>query len=258
MRADAHYVDQLVAPPTRRLPDDDPRPAVIAPPLTSEAPPAVKAPETVPLDATAIAASLSAVLSCTDLLNEGTPRLARAVAVDMIRAETQRAICALRTSDTLRHGVAQERRLVEPRTIISRVVESVAAETRLRGCRVTTAIDVSDFVKVRVDESSVVTALSSVVLMLVAGLHDLQGARLDLEVTGTAADRVTFVISQESVILPDACLKIANTPGERGTSAMAPLVAMRQVAAAHGGSVSAIRLPHGTQVSLELPTSDVM
>jgi hypothetical protein len=201
-----------------------------------------------------LAKSLSAVLSCTDLLSDGMPRLTRTVAVDMIRAETQRTICALRTAHVLKHGVPLERRLVTPRVILERVAETVAAETRLRGGHVTIAGEALDAARVRVDESCLSAALASVVVMIVAGLQDVQGARLDLKLTNGTSGRVTFAVAQESVILPDSWLKIASGPGEiTATPETAPLVALRQVAEAYAGAVSVTRLPHGTQVSVDLP-----
>jgi hypothetical protein len=206
-----------------------------------------------------LAKSLSAVLSCTDLLSDGMPRLTRTVAVDMIRAETQRTICALRTAHVLKHGVPLERRLVAPRAILERVAETVAAETRLRGGHVTIAGEGLDGARVRVDETCLATALASVVVMIVAGLHDVQGARLDLTSTSNGTSgRVTFAVAQESVILPDSWLKVANGPGEVNiTPETAPLVALRQVAEAYAGTVSVTRLPHGTQVSVDLPAESL-
>jgi hypothetical protein len=200
-----------------------------------------------------LATSLAAVLSCTDLLADGMPRLTRTVALDMIRAETQRAIAALRTSHALKHGVSQERRLAEPRALVDAVREFVTPEARLRGSRLTTTIDVPDSARLRVDTESIVDALSSVVLLLSAGLHDVQGARLEIKATASGADRVTFVIAQESVIVPDAYLKIVTAGAEAAMPVTAPLVALRRVADAHGGTANATRLAHGTQVSLELP-----
>jgi hypothetical protein len=258
MRADAHYVDQLVAPARRAL-DDEARPAAAAPAAPKAAAAVSKASSDLAmLNEDVVATSLSAVMSCTDLLADGMPRLTRSVAVDMIRAETQRAICALRTSHVLKNGAPVERRLIAPRTIVERVAETIAPESRLRGCRVTTTVEVADSIKLRVDEGTLVTALSSAALMLTAGLQELQGARLDLQVASTGANRVLLSLSQESVIVPEACLRIVNTAGEPGSAQTAPLVALRQVAEAYGGSASASRMPHGTQFAIELPAAEIV
>ena len=200
-----------------------------------------------------LAKSLTAVLSCTDLVVDGMPKLTRAVALDMIRAEAQRTICALRSAHVLKHGVPPERRKLDARTVMDRVAETVAPETRLRGSRASVVADAADGLKILADENSLVQALSSVVVMLSVGLHDVQGARLDLKVSSHESGRVTFAIAQESVILPDGYLKTASAPDPISTPETAPLLALRQFADAYGGSVAVTRLPHGTQVSLELP-----
>ena len=249
MRADAHYVDQLEM---RRVSGDDARP-VPAAAQTTAAPPAQSRHEQSPLSEADLARSLSSVLSCTDLLTDGMPRLTRTVALDMIRAETQRAICALRAAAVLKQGISEERRLVSPRAVVERIAEMVGPDARLRGSRVTTAVAADDAVRLRINDDAVTSGVAAVVLMMSAGLDDLHGAKLDLEVTSKESDRVNITIRQESVILPEACLKAANTRGEfAGTPAVAPLVALRQIAEAHAGTLVITRLPHGTQVCVEL------
>jgi hypothetical protein len=256
MRADAHYVDQLVAPGARRAAEDEAR----AVPVTSKTGAATATPPRVELsllNEMELASSLSAVLSCTDLLSDGMPRLTRSVAIDMIRAETQRTICTLRAAHVLRHGVGADRRLLDPPTVLDRVAEVVAAEARLRGSRMTTAAEISGKALLRVDENAVVGTLASVVMMLSAAVRDAHAARLDLNVTGTDG-QVTFAITQDSVILPEACLKMLSAGNDHVTTPeTAPLAALRHVAEAYGGSVTANRLPHGTQVCLTLPIADV-
>ena len=255
MRADAHYVDQLVAPARRVLETDDIKPAAVVTKAAPSTPPSQA--HTSKLNEEALVTSLSAVLSCTDLLADGMPQLTRAVAVNMIRAEAQRAICALRTAHLLQHGIPTEKRLIDPRTVLARVVDVVTPETRLRGCRVSTTVDVPDSVKLRADETTLVHALASAALMLAGGLHDVQGARLDLKVAWDGSSRMLFSLAQEYVILPDACLKIFSTPSDGGSVATAPFVALRDLAAAYGGSATAGRLAHGTQVTLDLPASEL-
>lgn len=252
MRADAHYVDQLVAPAPRRA-DDEARTPLPPPKATATTSPIRT--ESAVLNEEELAKSLSAVLSCTDLVVDGMPRLTRAVALDMIRAEAQRTICALRAAHVLKHGVPAERRKLDARAVMERVVDTVGPETRLRGSRVSVASDAGDALEIRADETGLVMALSSVVVMLSMGLHDVQGARLDLKVSGGDSGRVTFAIAQESVILPDSYLKIASAPDAMGTPETAPLLALRHFADAYGGGVAVTRLPHGTQVSLELPAA---
>ncbi len=253
MRADAHYVDQLEM---RRGSTDDARPLAATAQITA-APPAQPRHDNLILDASDLAKSLTSVLSCTDLLNDAVPRLTRTVAVDMIRAETQRAICALRTAAVLKHGVPEERRVVTPRAVVEGVADTITADARLRGCRVSTAINAADDVKLRINEDCLVAGVSAVVLMMSAALNDVRGAELDVEVSSNTSGRVSIVIRQESVILPEACLKAANARGDvTSTPAVAPLVALRQIAESHGGTLAITRLPHGTQVNVELTADE--
>jgi hypothetical protein len=248
MRADAHYVDQLEM---RRATADDARPLPSTAQATT-APPAQSRHDHFILNESDLAKSLTSVLSCTDLLSDAMPRLTRTVAVDMIRAETQRAICALRTAAVLKHGVPDERRVVSPRAVVARITDTIDADARLRGSRVATAVNTSDDIKLRIHEDCVVDAVSAVVLMMSAGLNDVHGAQLDVEVSTNASGRVSLAIRQESVILPEACLKAAHSRGELANNpSLAPLMALRQIAESHGGSLSITRLPHGTQVSVD-------
>ena len=193
------------------------------------------------------------MLSCTDLLDEGMPQLTRSVAVDMIRAETHRAICALRTAAVLKQGVTEERRVVMPRTVVDRIARMIDADARLRGSRLSKAVTVTDDVTLRINDDAMVNGLSAVALMMSACLNNIHGAQLDVEVGSTASGRVSITIRQESVILPEACLKAANGRGELTSNpTVAPLVALRQIAESHGGSLAITRLPHGTQVTVEL------
>jgi hypothetical protein len=246
-----HEVPCLV----RRLTDDEARSlaAVLQAPIDSPSP---ETRVSDVLDQDQIASSLSAVLSCTDLMGEGTPRLTRDVAVDMIRAETQRAICALRTAQVLTRGVPHASSAVAVGRILAGVVECVSPEVRLRGSQLTTRVDVSDDTMLDVDGPSLIAALSAVVLLLSAGLRDVRGARLDLHVSTPQSGRVTLTIAQQSVILPNATLAITNGDAPAAAPAVAPLVALRQLATHHGGTCAISRLARGTQVSLTLPQSE--
>jgi hypothetical protein len=249
MRADAHYVDQL---DMRRVNTDDARP-VTASAQTHAAPPAPFRHDQPVLNEGELARSLTSVLSCTDLLDEGMPQLTRSVAVDMIRAETQRAICALRTVAVLKQGIGEERRVVMPRVVVDRIAQMIAADARLRGSRLGKAVTATEDVTLRINEDAMVNGLSAVALMMSACLNNTHGAQVDVEVGSTPAGRVSLTIRQESVILPEACLKAANGRGELASNpTVAPLVALRQIAESHGGSLAITRLPHGTQVSVEL------
>ena len=236
----------------RRLTEDEARSLAAAAHAAAIAPPSPHRPPAV-LDESGLAAALASVLSCTDLLSDGVPRLTRQVAVDMIRAETQRAICALRTAELLAHGVPDVRRAIHPQRVVDSVIDAVGPEVRLRGTRVFTRVEVGDRATLHVDEPLLVSALSAVALTLSAGLQDVHGARLDVNITSDTVGKVTVSIAQESVILPNAYLAIATASQPDVDRAVGPLVALRRLAESYGGTIAIDRLAHGTQVSITLP-----
>ena len=246
MRADAHYVDQLVAPLTRTAPA-----AAKASSASSSEP---KTPSLAAIDSE-LAGSLAAVLSSTALLVETTPRLTRNITVDMIRAEVQRAACTLRAATVIRHGVSDERRLVSPRQVVQRVAETVSAEARLRGILVNTTADGAD-AAISVDEELLASSVSAVVLMLASALNRVDGATLNVTAIAESG-RVTLAIEQECVVVPETwfgspSLAAVDAPGGQQ---LVPLVALRQVAEAWGGRLTTSRLPHGTRIAVELPAA---
>jgi hypothetical protein len=234
----------------RRLTDEEAR--SIAPtrqaPVDSAAPPAgVDA----VLGMREIATSLSAVVSCADLLSGGVPPLTRSVAVDMVRAEALRALHTLRTVGYLREGIPPSASAVPVRRLVAAVIDAVGPDVRLRGSRLSTRIDVEDDVTVVVDEPCLVSTVTSVVLLLSAGLGEVRGAGLSVTVTSDPR-AATLTIAQESVILPGDML--ARAAGDLPVdSSVAPLVVLRQLAESCGGACTVSRLARGTQVSVSVP-----
>lgn len=209
------------------------------------------------LRARELAIRLSSVLSCADLVADGVPALTRRVAVDMIRAEVQRVICALRTSAALQGDTGDARRPLSPRSLVDQLLAAIAAETRLRGTVVSTRVEARDDARVLVDESAVVSALAGVVLMLSAGLHDVQAARLRISAVCEPGKTLVVTIAHEGVILPTATITMANGPEDGELDApLAALIALRMVSETHGGALSVGRLPRGTEVSVTLPLDE--
>lgn len=201
-----------------------------------------------------IATSLSAVVSCADLLSGGVPPLTRSVAVDMVRAEALRALHTLRTVECLREGAPPATSAVSVRRLMTAVTDAVGPDVRLRGSRLRTRIDVGEEVAVAVDEPCFVSTVTSVVLLLSAGLGEVRGAELVMTVTSDR-DRITLTIAQDSVILPSDML--ARAAGELPMdSSVVPLVALRQLAESCGGACTVSRMARGTQVSVSLPRGE--
>jgi hypothetical protein len=247
MRADAHYVDQLVAPLTRT--------ATTTAKASSASSSEPKSPSLAAIDSE-LASTLAAVLSSAALLSDATPRLTRNITVDMIRAEVQRAACTLRAASVIRHGVSEERRLVSPRQVVQRVAETISAEARLRGISVNVTTDGAD-AAISVDEELLASSLSAVVLMLASALNRVDDACLNVTAITEASGCVTLAVEQESVVVPETwfgtpALAAADAPGGQQ---LVPLLALRQVAEAWGGRLTTSRLPHGTRIAVELPAA---
>jgi hypothetical protein len=200
----------------------------------------------------AMASSLSAVLSSTTLLSEGGPRLARTVAVDMIRAEARRALCLLHTARELRYGLPSEQRIVSPAAVVQHVVDMLLPEAQLRGIAVDSSVSVVEGSLIRVNEELLAHALFGAALMITAPLNAFHGPRVKVAASGEPTGRVTLAVMQQSVAVPRAW---PSTPDSPEAYALVPILALRHIAEASGGRLSTTRLADGTRVALELPLS---
>lgn len=243
MRADAHYVEQLEAA----------RPASPAATRRAPAQPAVQTTS----DADVLT-SLHAISTCAALVDDQVTGLTRQVATSLIRAEAWRSTCLLQASRILRQGVAPTRRSSPIRRLISRIVESVEHERRLRGVQVDTLISVGDGVAVTGQEDALVFVLSGLALLTI----ELAGRASDASVLIAAlpepAGRITFALSQDAAAVPESWPSVVGEPGTEnaGTwSTPVAILALRRLAEAYGGSVSTTRFANGSRLMLELPVA---
>jgi signal transduction histidine kinase len=201
-----------------------------------------------------LAQSLAAVLSCTELLSDGVPVLTREVAVDMIRAEAQRVSCMVQATRVFEGGVPADRRPVSPRDVIERVARIIAAECRLRGVALEISATAVDSMRLNVDADLLASALSGVVLMMSAALKRVVGAHLKITAAAESAERISLVVVQDGVVLPQAWLSPPERSDARSISdPLMPLLVLQQVAEAYGGRLLTSRLPRGSCVAVELP-----
>ena len=222
--------------------------------LKSPAPPATDLPPGPNLSMLdeAIASSLSAVISSTTLLSESGPRLARTVAIDMIRAEARRALCLLHSARELRYGLPSEQRVVSPAAVVQHVVDMLLPEAQLRGIAVDSSVSVAEGTQIRVNEELLAHALFGAALMITAPLNAFHGPRVKVAATGEPAGRVTLTVLQQSVAVPRTW---PSAPDGPEAYALVPILALRHIAEASGGRLSTTRLSDGTRVALELPIS---
>ena len=200
----------------------------------------------------AIAGSLSAVISSTTLLAENGPRLARAVAIDMIRAEARRALCLLHSARELRYGLPSEQRVVSPAAVVQHVVDMLLPEAQLRGIAVDSTVGITEGTLIRVNEELLAHALFGAALMITAPLNAFHGPRVKVAATSEPAGRVTLAVMQQSVAVPRTW---PSAPDGPEAYALVPILALRHLAEASGGRLSTTRLPDGTRIALELPVS---
>jgi hypothetical protein len=198
----------------------------------------------------AMASSLAAVISSTTLLSESGPKLARTVAVDMIRAEARRALCLLHTARELRYGLPSELRLVSPAAVVQHVVDMLQPEAQLRGIAIESAVTVAEGSLLRVNEELLAHALFGAALMITAPLNAFHGPRVKVTATAEPAGRVTLAVMQQSMAVPRTW---PSTPEGPEAYAVVPILALRHMAEAYGGRLSTTRLADGTRVALELP-----
>jgi hypothetical protein len=194
--------------------------------------------------------SLSAVISSTTLLSEAGPRLARTVAIDMIRAETRRALCLLHTARELRYGLPTELRILSPAAVVQHVVDMLVPESQLRGIAVDSSISIFEGSVIRVNEELLAHALFGAALMITAPLNAFHGPRVRVIATCESAGKVTLAVMQQSVAVPHTW---PSAPDGPEAYALVPILALRHLAEAYGGRLSTTRLPDGTRVALELP-----
>jgi hypothetical protein len=239
--------------------DDDARVLAAALKVAATSGPDTKSPASQPADLRgpnlsmldeAIAGSLSAVISSTTLLSESGPRLARTVAIDMIRAEARRALCLLHSARELRYGLPPDQRIVSPAAVVQHVVDMLLPEAQLRGIAIDSSVNVTEGSQIHVNEELLAHALCGAALMITAPLNAFHGPRVKVAAAGEPAGRVTLSVMQQSVAVPRSWPAAPEGPE---AYALVPILALRHIAEAAGGRLSTTRLSDGTRVALELP-----
>ncbi len=246
MRADAHYVEQL----------ETARPAV-----APQAPAARRAPHAAPQSSSDsdILTALHAISSCAALVEDDVTGLTRQVATSLIRAEAWRSTCLLQASRVLRQGIAPTRRSTPVRKLLSRVVESVEHERKLRNVQVDTLVSVSDTLAVAGQEDTLVFVLSGLALLTIELAGKAKDASVIIAALPEPAGKVTLAISQDAAAVPESWPSVVGDAGSEnaGTwSTPVAVLALRRLAEAYGGSVTTTRFANGSRLMLELPVAN--
>ncbi len=243
MRADAHYVEQL----------DTARPA-------TPASAARRAPAAVPQGTSDadVLTSLHAISSCAAMVEDEVTGLTRQVATSLIRAEAWRSTCVLQASRIMRQGVAPTRRSSSVRRLMSRLVESVDHERKLRGVHVDTILSVGDGVAVTGQEDTLIFVLSGLTLLTMELAGRAKDASILIAALPEPAGKITLAISQDAAAVPEAWPSVVGEPGSDNAGAWSTpvaVLALRRLAEAYGGTVSTTRFANGSRLLLELPVA---
>jgi light-regulated signal transduction histidine kinase (bacteriophytochrome) len=242
MRADAHYVDQLDAPPQpRQRVRHEPAPAASEPSLAYAA-------------HRDLGAALHAIESCAALLDVPSP-LARRAASQVIAAECRRAHRQLIAIQVLANELPIRRTAMRPLDLLNRVRDAFLAEQQLLGQEATVHIDASPQLSMHADIELLFTALGNAL----AALTTWAGARpRDIVLTAapsTTAGRCTLEVTDRGLFLTDPLIRAAFAGGSALPNAdgIALLLgASRAIAAGHGGSLDVINA-ESTALRFELP-----
>jgi hypothetical protein len=243
MRADAHYVEQLETSRT-----------------TTPAPsrrPAASAPAAAPND-NDVLTSLHAISSCAALVDDEVTGLTRQVATSLIRAEAWRSTCMLQASRIVRQGISPTRRATSVRRLMSKVLESVEYERRLRNVQVDAVVSVGEGLSISGHEDTLVFVLSGLTLLTMELTGRAKDACVLVAALPEPAGKVTMAISQDSVAVPESWPSIVGEAGSDNAGAWSTpvaILALRRLADAYGGTVSTTRFANGSRLMLELPVS---
>ncbi len=246
MRADAHYVEQL----------ETARAAAPATPAAARR----AAPAATPQSAseTDVLTALHAISSCAALVEDDVTGLTKQVATSLIRAEAWRSTCVLQAARVLRQGVAPTRRTTQVRRLMSRLVESVDHERKLRGVHVDTILSVGDGISVTGQEDMLVFVLSGLTLLTIELAARAKDGSVLIAALPEPAGKVTLAISQDSASVPESWPSVVGEAGSENAGAWSTpvsVLALRRLAEAYGGSVSTTRFANGSRLLLELPVA---
>jgi hypothetical protein len=253
MRADAHYVDLLEG---RSVP-----PALTSPLERGQeaAPPPVD-----PLDPTLhagrdLAKALTTLAGCGALLADAPSDLSRMVVGDLIRAEAWRASALLHATRVVRKEMSIARTAVQVSSVFDKVMLAIQPQRRVRPVTIDARSALPYGSVVVGDEPMLTGALSWSLLLSLAVLDGVEDAKMTVSAGMDAKLGVTFAVSQSSVTPPAVWQTRAFDPGwadrPGGVPALVWVLALRDVAVAHGGGVRVERSDRGTTVGFSLPAA---
>lgn len=241
MRADSHYVEQLVS----RRSDRADRMSEGARSVTAEA----ESHESELNDRERVRAQvmakltegLGAIASAAALLAGDASPLARRANLDVIRAESWRASWLVAAHGVLDGGARAAVRSRPLGPILERVRQGFGPECRLGGA--TLSISATDWsASVAVDEGAIIAAITGAVIATFGVLGRSEGAAIRLTAEAESGELRTVEVSQEEVSVPSsATLRFFDpvwTERPGGWTAGIGAATARAVAQQHGGNAA--------------------
>lgn len=205
----------------------------------------------------ALAHCLSGLASSANLLSSGTS-LTNGVAIDLVKAESARALQLLVALRVLGSGVNPVRVSVAAEVIANRAAEETAAERRLRGLDLVVRVDEPRGTMLHVDEDLITAAVAALITATGSITHASRVRRMTLSVV-REMDGVVFRVSQDAVALNERQLaRIFELDGfDRADEPAAGVLlhAAQHIAAAHRGRTTAGATVRGSSLSLVVPAS---
>lgn len=241
MRADAHYVDQLLTPRSDAARSSRRTAAVEDPPEARER----REVRDVRIERllAQLAEDLASVESSSASLASGASPTARRVMLDVVRAHTWRAAWLVRAQGLVD---GPSTRSVRPRPIggiLSRLRDGFAAEGRLNS--VALHVHVPDWnAAIAIDEQELMIGLTGAVVSIIGLLGDSDGATVKVTASASGGELRAVEVSQDETLVPSAVTGRffdpvwADRPG--GWVAGFGAWTARTVAQRHGGDAALV------------------
>jgi hypothetical protein len=198
--------------------------------------------------------SLSALGLCANLLADPGSAFTQSVAANLMRAEIWRATCLLQALRVLRAEGPVSRKRVAVQGLVTRVLESVEPERRLRGVILNRQVNLSHS-KIHADEQLLLCGLSGL-LMATFGLVEGANAQVSVLARLDPGGDFNFSVTQDAVGPPPAWLALAREdasdyqPGGIGTVA---ILAARRIAEQADGRMTVTASGRGSEIHITIP-----
>ena len=209
----------------------------------------------------AFADCLAAVASSANLLSPGST-LTQSVAVELVRAESARALQLLVAARLLKGEAPVARRSVAIQTVLDRAAEQTAAERRLRGIALDVGSLDASLVTVWGDEDLLVVSVAGLILAAAVLVDAPRSRAVSLHASRGSDDTIAFTAVHEGAELPHHWRsKLAETEwpdlsaqaGSVSTAALVLLRAARRVAELHDGHMTLDCSEGRTSLSVVIP-----